>query len=259
MGSTSLVGRNLPAYFMPMGVLKAHWTSATVRFCGHPAVHIVVLTGTRKWDLLNRMMSTGISDLGVTSERKAVFSSDKRTIARIEYVLYNTYGYRNGGLSSLSGLGQEQVSSHSRKPTGCTWQSGNNVASQYKDGKDFILYGPIRAALFWSSARYCSTGLRRAGWTDPLPHLGTSRHTGVTGHLQGVKGETNPHAINVELLTGGQTGTWIPSTIRVKSLSQEQGSRIDSVDIGFESRAKGKGSTEASRGGILRSLGILHV
>jgi hypothetical protein len=26
--------------------------------------------GTRKWDLLNRMMSTGVSDLGVTSESK---------------------------------------------------------------------------------------------------------------------------------------------------------------------------------------------
>ena len=97
----------------------------------------------------------------------------------------------------------------------------------------------------------------------------------------------------VELLTGSQTGTWIPSTIRVKSRfvigasfsyklgghrvrEQGEGQRKESIRV-TPLIQRGSGvvlgrnlnkrdlavslldNTEANRGRILRNLGILHV
>lgn len=65
-------------------------------------------------------------------------------------------------------------------------------------------------------------------------------------HSVGEYQETNPHATNAELLTGVQTRK--TDSVRnhlhryeISVCHRSEFSRMDSVDIGFEGRAKGKG------------------
>lgn len=81
---------------------------------------------------------------------------------------------------------------------------------------------------------------RRELYRQRLPRISKEETVHSDLHCIAEYQETNPHAIDAEMLTGGQTGE-TESVCNSCERFFTGVSRMDSVDIGFEGMARGKG------------------